>query len=108
MSYLLTNFWSRDSMYDGLKIKLKTSANFFNFHTILLHFALLDINNLFTTLDQLPVNYVRKGFLVPVIVPRKNIEKRKSTKFKYRFFQLLLPSWKNQSVRRPNSSVDGS
>ena len=41
---------SRDSMYDGLK-KIENLSEIFNFHTILLHFALLDINNLFTTLD---------------------------------------------------------
>ena len=50
MPYLLTNFWSRDSMYDGLK-KFENLSEIFNFHTKLLHFALLDINNLFTTLD---------------------------------------------------------
>ena len=59
----------------------------FNFHAIFLHFALLDINNLFTTLDYLPVNYVRKGFLVPVIVPRKKYKNEKALlQFEYRFF----------------------
>ena len=51
MPYLLANFWSRDSMYDVFFLKFEKLREFFNFHTILLHFALLDINNLFTTLD---------------------------------------------------------
>ena len=50
MPYLLANFWSCDSMYDGLK-KIEILSEIFNFHTIFIHFALLDINNLFTTLD---------------------------------------------------------
>ena len=50
MPYLLTNLWSRDSMYDGLK-KIENLSAIFKFHTILLHFALLDIYYLFTTLD---------------------------------------------------------
>ena len=50
MPYLLTHFWSRDSMDDGFFFNLKPERSF-NFHTIFLHFALLDINNLFTTLD---------------------------------------------------------
>ena len=31
--------------------KFENLSEIFNFHTIFLHFALLDINNLFTTLD---------------------------------------------------------
>ena len=31
--------------------KFENLSDIFNFHTKLLHFALLDINNLFTTLD---------------------------------------------------------
>ena len=37
-------------MYDGF-FKFENLSEIFNFHAILLHFALLDINNLFTTLD---------------------------------------------------------
>ena len=32
-------------------LKFENLSESFNFHTILLHFALLDIKNLFTTLD---------------------------------------------------------
>ena len=32
-------------------LKFENLSEIFNFHTIFLHFTLLDINNLFTTLD---------------------------------------------------------
>ena len=42
------------------------------------------------------------------LFPGKKLKNEKALNLSTDFFQLLLPSRKNQTVRRPDSSVDGS
>ena len=108
MPYLLTNFWSRDSMYHRFFLNLKTSANFL----IFTQYAFISLCWTSITCSQHLTSYLwtmyGRDFSSQSSFPGKKNKNEKALNLSTDFFQLLLPSRKNQSVRRPNSSVDAS